>query len=451
MSTRLRLGAATASAALLLAGCGGDAQPGALGDGTGQVDYWLWDANQLPAYQQCARDFEAANPDITVRITQLGWDDYWSRLTTSMVAGTAPDVFTDHLSRYSVYVNADQLLPLDDFIAEDGVDTDIYQPGLADLWVGQDGKRYGLPKDWDTIAIFYNKEMVAEAGLSEDDLAAMDWNPQDGGSYEDVIARLTVDENGVRGDEPGFDKDNVAVYGLGLEGNVGGGIGQTQWSMYTGANGWTATETNPWGEEYRYDEPAFHETIAWWRSLIEKGYMPPLEVASAGIGLPDAFAAGRAAMNTNGAWMIGQYYGYDGIDVGLAPTPIGPTGSRASMYNGLSDAIYAGSDNQRAAWEWVKYLGSPQCQETVGRAGVVFPAIPSATKIAEQAFAEKGVDTSAFTVHVEEGTTFLHPITDHAADIAAILEPEMEQVMGFGADPSSMAEANEQVNAFFSD
>ena len=36
-----------------------------------------------------------------------------------------------------------------------------YAKGLADLWVAQDGKRYGLPKDWDTIAIFYNKKMLA--------------------------------------------------------------------------------------------------------------------------------------------------------------------------------------------------------------------------------------------------------------------------------------------------
>jgi len=32
-----------------------------------------------------------------------------------------------------------------------------------ELWV-KDGKRYGLPKDWDTIAIFYNADMLAKAG-----------------------------------------------------------------------------------------------------------------------------------------------------------------------------------------------------------------------------------------------------------------------------------------------
>ena len=447
MNRTLRLAVAAALLPLGLSGCG-DESVGTLGNGTGVVDYWLWDSNQLPGYQACAEAFRAENPEITVNIQQFGWDDYWGRLTTGMVSGTAPDVFTDHLSRYSQYVSANQLLPLDTFIERDGVATDIYQPGLAGLWVGQDGRRYGLPKDWDTISIFYNKQMVADAGIAEADLQNLTWNPKDGGTYEDVIARLTVDEKGVRGDEPGFDKTQVAVYGLGLE-DAGRGIGQTQWSMYTGANGWEATDENPWGNRYRYDEAAFQETIAWWRGLIEKGYMPSLEVATAGVNVADAFGAGRSALNTNGSWMLGQYFSYDGVEVGLAPTPIGPTGKRASMFNGLSDAIYAGSDNQEAAWQWVKYLASPACQETVAREGVVFPAIPSATETAKQAFAAKGIDVAPFTIHIEQGTTLLHPITDYAADINAILEPAMEQVMGFGAAPTHMTEVNGQVNAFF--
>jgi multiple sugar transport system substrate-binding protein len=314
--------------------------------------------------------------------------------------------------------------------------------------VSENGRRFGLPKDFDTVAIFYNKKMVADAGLTEEQMHNLEWNPRDGGSYEKVIARLTVDEKGVRGDEPGFDKDNVAVHGLGLDKNFGG-IGQTQYSMYTGSNGWQATDKNPWGTHYRYDEPAFQETIRWWRGLIEKGYMPPLEVATSGVNMSDAFGAGKSAMNTHGSWMVSQYFGYQGIDVGLAPTPIGPTGKRASMYNGLADAIYAGSTNQEAAWQWVKFLGSPDCQRIVASHAIVFPAIPEATEIAVAKFADKGIDVRPFTVHIEEGTTLLAPITDHIADINAIMMPAMDGVVGFDKDPSALTEANQQVNAYF--
>ncbi len=253
----LRGVAVLASVPLLAAACssGGDDGDGGGGDSgsaAGTIDYWLWDSNQQAAYQACADAFHEENPDLTVEITQRGWDDYWSTLTTGFVSDTAPDVFTDHVTQYPSFAEQGQLLALDDYLT----DTDVtqYAEGLADLWVGQDGKRYGLPKDWDTVAIFYNQAMVQEAGITPEQMNTLTWNPEDGGTYEDVIARLTVDANGVRGDEPGFDKNNVAVYGLGLPGS-GGFLGQTEWSMYTGTTGWTHTDTNPWGTHYNYDDP----------------------------------------------------------------------------------------------------------------------------------------------------------------------------------------------------
>ncbi|HAM25189.1 MAG TPA: ABC transporter substrate-binding protein, partial [Microbacteriaceae bacterium] len=64
------------------------------------LSYGLWDANQAPAYQQCAADFHKANPKITVKVEQLGWDDYWSKITTGFVSGDNYDVFTSHLSQF---------------------------------------------------------------------------------------------------------------------------------------------------------------------------------------------------------------------------------------------------------------------------------------------------------------------------------------------------------------
>ncbi|WP_243707897.1 sugar ABC transporter substrate-binding protein, partial [Micromonospora sp. KC606] len=435
---------------LTAAACGG----GSDSSGTsGTINYWLWDSNQQPGYQQCANDFQAAHPGTTIKITQLGWDDYWSKLTTSFVSGTAPDVFTNHLGKYGEFVNKKVLLSLDDQVSKDAVDLSVYQAGLADLWVGPDGKRYGLPKDWDTIAVFYNKKLADEAGVTAEQLAGMTWNPTDGGTYEKVIARLTVDRNGKRGDEPGFDKTKVKTYGMWLE-NSGNGVGQTQWSMYAVSNGWQFTDKNPWGSHYNYDDPKFQNTITWWKSLIDKGYMPPLKATSAGgqsVNWNDMLAAGKAAMATNGSWMTGQVFGAksDSFEPAVAPMPAGPSGKRASMFNGLADSIYAGTKNKDAAWQWVKYLGSEACQKVIAEQGVVFPAISSTLEASTKKFEEKGVDVSAFTVHVKDQTTFLFPITDHAAQIEAIMKPAMDAVMNGSAPVSSLTQANEQVNALF--
>ena len=53
-------------------------------------------------------------------------------------------------------------------------------------------------------------------------------------------------------------------------------------------------------------------------------------------------------MITNGSWMINTFYGLKGVEVGVAPTPTGPSGKRASMYNGLADSVWVGSDNKAA-------------------------------------------------------------------------------------------------------
>jgi multiple sugar transport system substrate-binding protein len=129
-----------------------------------EISYWLWDTNQLPAYKACAAEFQKQNPDITVKITQTAWSDYWTGISTGFVSGSAPDVFTDHLARYPEFALNEQLVDLAPLIKQDKVDTGIYVGELFKLW-SKEGKQYGLPKDWDTIAIFYNKDMMKAAGV----------------------------------------------------------------------------------------------------------------------------------------------------------------------------------------------------------------------------------------------------------------------------------------------
>ena len=418
------------------------------GDSAGTtVSYWLWDANQLPSYQKCADAFTTES-GINVKIEQYGWDDYWSGLTNNFVAGNAPDVFTDHVSQYPQFASQGQLLDINPLVEKDAVDLTLYQDGLADLWVDQEGSRYGLPKDWDTIAAFYNADMATEAGLSAEQMATLEWNPTDGGTYEQAIAAMTVDANGVHGDQPGFDKSDVAVYGLGLAGS-GGAFGQTEWSMYAMANGFEYADKNPWGTQWSFGSADFTDTMQWWRGLIEKGYMPALEIAQSGVSLQENYGAGKYAMITEGSWNTNSYMTLTGVNTELAPTPVGPTGERASLFNGLADSIWAGTKQPEAAWEWVKFLGSSQCQDIVAADAIVFPAVKSSLEIAEKAFAEKGYDTSAFTVHVEDGTTHLAPIADHFADMAAAMTAAGETFLSFKGETDVYVAANDEINALF--
>lgn len=442
----LLAGGASALALGALAACSSPSRGTASKRGPRTVSYWLWDSNQLPAYQQVAKAFHRENPDITVQITQLGWADYWTKLTAGFIAGTAPDVFTDHLTKFPQYSDLDVLYKLDELEATKSIRDDDYQSGLAELWKGQDGHRYGSPKDWDTVGMFYDRSAMQEAGVSDDELATLEWNPDDGGSFERMLAHLTIDAKGRRGDEPGFDKENVEVYGISSNGSGGDGFGQTQWSPFTGSTDWFYTNENPWGDRFRYDEQTVQDTLAWYYRLAEKGYMAKYGVFSTTTGPDVQLGAGKCALSFNGSWMIGTYLNMKDLDIAVAPTPIGPTGKRASMFNGLGDSITKQAKDPEAAAKWVAFLGSDTAQEIVGRAGVVFPARPAGTEAAVASFRKRGLDVSAFTRQVEEKTTFLFPVTRNPADVQTLLQPAFDNVYANGKPISTLTGTNEQVN-----
>jgi len=413
------------------------------------VRYMLWDTNQLPPYQQCADLFMEENPNINIEIEQLGWDDYWTAITTGFISEDAPDVFTNHLAKYPEFVALEQLVDIQPLVERDGVATDIYYPGLADLWT-KDGARYGLPKDWDTVAIVYNKALVEAAGIDPATLNDLTWNPQDGGTFEEVIAQLTLDANGNNALSPDFDKDNVVQWGYTSNG-MGAGYGQTEWSWLAVANGFTYNN-GVWGDEYYYDDPALAETIQWLANLwLEKGYSPDLAENSptTGLGRTALFQAGNVGLVVDGSWMIGTYLGSD-FEVGFARLPAGPEG-RKSMFNGLADSIWVGTDHLEESWQWVKFLASPACQNIVGESGAVFPAIPEAADLSLQVRADAGVDVSAFVDQAnEEGGTFLFPITDWGGEINTIMTEAMDSIgLGQVDAASALEDANEEVNSLF--
>ena len=411
------------------------------------LQYWLWDSNQQPAYQQCAAAFTKANPDISIKISQKGWNDYWQAITTGMVSGTAPDVFTNHLAYYPQFAANNQLVDLAPLIAKDKLATDAYYPGLKDLW-GKSGKQYGLPKDFDTVAIFYNPDLLKKAGMTPADLQNLTWNPVNGGTYQQAIAKLTMDKSGNNGLSPKFDKKAVATYGFqtGYDANFNG---QTQWSYLAATTGWKATD-GPFANKYNFADPRIAETLQWLADLnLKHGLIPSFQESGATPNTGDTlFRAGKAAMVTNGSWMIGDYTSKLPFKPGIAPLPKGPDGKRMSMFNGLADSIWVGSKNQDAAWKWVKFLASRSCQDIIGRSGVVFPAIPASTELALQAFKKRGVDVSVFLNQAKApGGTFFFPISDKASQVNDVMTSTLQGIfLGQSKASAVLPAANQKVN-----
>lgn len=411
-----------------------------------EIRYALWDSNQMPAYQACADEFTTRNPNITITIEQSGWNEYWDGLTTSLVSGTAPDVFTNHVSRYPELLVRGQLLDIQPFVERDGVDTSIYLVN-PDLWV-RDGQRYGLPKDWDTIALYYNAEMFEAAGITAEDIANWSWNPADGGSFQEAIAKLTLDSSGRNALDPDFDAQDVVQWGFaGGVGDASSGA-QPDWSSFAASTGFQLTD-GPWTTAYHYDDQRVIDTVQWWANLhLVHGYTPGSDQLASGV--ESLFFASKAAMYPMGSWEIGWITNDATFDVGFAPMPEGPEGRRSPI-NGLSDAIYAGTEHPEEAWQWVKFLASTDCANIVGDFGVVFPAIQSGVDRAVAAYEEKGLDVSAFTnIAATEGGTYLLPMTENGTEIRDILQPVLQDIFdGVVTAQDALPPVNEEINALF--
>ena len=69
-------------------------------------------------------------------------------------------------------------------------------------------------------------------------------------------------------------------------------------------------------------------------------------------------------MEINGSWLVPTHQAA-GIDLGIAPLPAGPAG-KATRVNPTGAVVYAKStEAPEAAWEFVKYLASPEAQKQI--------------------------------------------------------------------------------------
>lgn len=411
--------------------------------------YAVWDARLAPAYAACAQTFMAQNPNLTVSIEQTDLPQYWDKLNSELQSGKAPDVFvidTAHLADLTAAGYPADLAPA---VKSSGLDDSVYIGRLPRLWI-RAGQRFGMPKNWDTLALVYNKDLLAKAGVTAAELDALDWNPTDGGTFEQLLARLTLDKAGHNAVSPDFQSKDIAAYGLTMAGKNGGGAyGQAQWGNLAANNGFTLVDYLN-STHYNYASPALSATLAWLQRLInQRGYLTPFDLL-ADQGGQQLFLDGKAAMIADGSWMIGQYVDRAPFKVGFAPLPAGPAG-RKSMFSGQADAIWAGTTHPDEAWKWVQYLGSVACQMTVGDAGVVFPALESGIDRMVEHYAAKGVDIRPFIDFLLDPDAIVFPpVTGRQADIEKIVAPVIEGILRGKVDPATALPAvNEQVNALF--
>ncbi len=311
------------------------------------INYAMWgDTTELANQQKIVDAFTAINPNITVKVSVADWDSYWPKLQTDLAGGNAPDVFLMDGPLFPDYQTRDQLLDLSSLIARDGFDTGQLVDLAVQDFTAPDGHLYGLPRDLNTIALFYNKTMFDAAGQAYPD-ASWDWN-----KLVDVATKLTK-TSGSTTSQWGFytETSDMENYWSSLVWQAGGDI------------------LSPDKKTVVIDTDQAAAGIQFLQDLIykDKVMQQPLPGGSG-----DAFENGQAAMEANGSWLVPTHEAA-GINFGVAPLPKGPAGQATSV-NPSGVVIYKGTKSPDAAWEFVKCYTGPQLQAMVASLKASMPA-----------------------------------------------------------------------------
>jgi multiple sugar transport system substrate-binding protein len=379
----------------LLAGCAGWGLSGSGGSGgpggTVTLTYALWDPNEQVGYQQSINEFEKLHPNIHVNIENIPYGSYEQKVTAEFITGQAPDLFWVNTPWLGTFIKDGILTNLTPLIKRYHVNMSQYYPQLVAMHsVGS--KVYGLPKDWDTIALYYNKPYFAKHHITVP-TAPLTWRPGGGGTFLPFLKHATIDSSGHNAASPQFDPNHVATYALGVDNDVQGG-----WGNYVAELGGKVIP-HPYASQASLTTPAMVAGMTFLTKTLADAHVVVPATQSGpnanGNNLLQMFDQGQAAMWEAGDWNTTSVKTSTTFPVGVIPLPAGPDG-RVSIFNGLIDGLNSHTRYPKQAWELEQWLGSARSQAIMGSGGYIWPAIRSLDPLFLKHWQKEGINMSAF-------------------------------------------------------
>lgn len=336
----LRTLAAVAFLALLASACTPSAdkpQPAASApEPTGTIEFWhFFSDREASAVEEIIADFKAKYPKVTVNIT-AGQDD--AKILQSIGAGEGPDVAisysTDIVGKFCA-TNAWQ--DLNAYVKRDGIDLGKF-PKVVKEYTEFRGKRCAMPFLADAYGLYYNKKILAEAGVTA--------LPQTLPELADLAKKLTIRKPDGTIERAGF---------LPLFGHYENS--PAHFAPMIGATWLKPDGTSNIGSDSRWQV-----LLAWQKSLVDWYGYDNLEKFRASLGdeweAENAFQTGQVAMNIDGEWRL-AFLRDQAKDVpfGVAPLPAPDVARYGSTYiAGSVTGVSRNAKNPEAAWALVKYL-----------------------------------------------------------------------------------------------
>ncbi|HQY43327.1 MAG TPA: sugar ABC transporter substrate-binding protein [Paracoccaceae bacterium] len=291
---------------------------------------WNTSPESIAINQAIVTKFEEANPGVKVQVELYG-DGFDDKLTAAMGAGNPPDLM--YMWNYPAYYQS--LMPLDDMIARDAAELN-----LADIPSGLmnggliDGKTYGMPVGFTTHVIFYNKDLLAAAGVAE---------PQAGWTWADLRAAAAT-----------LSKPDEQIFGFAVDAKPD----PFDFEEFFWSNGAQYISDDGKVLDGVMNSPEAAEVLDMFGDMIKTGEAVALNIGDQTSG-SDLFKAGKLAMMEGAMWNKG---GIDesGVNYGVAVLPAFGDKPVKSTINASGISIAKDTADPDLAWAFVKFFSTPE-------------------------------------------------------------------------------------------
>lgn len=362
-------------------------------DKPGHLSMWVWDQHWADIIGQSIAQWKSdyclgAIVDISVH----PWQQYWDALDANAATGDLPDIFNMSQDHFIFYANNNALLDLQPYFDANQLDTSVWSPGMVDPYrTGADYHLYAGPVNWDTVVIFYNKDLLDAAGLAYPTSA---WTWDDFAAYAQKLTHPSANVYG------------AAVYS-------GYQAGYANWIASTGIPPVVGAART----QCTLRERRSLEALNYLKGLFDAGYMPTVSTIG-GASADDAFnywIAGKVAMITGGSWKLPDAlkqakFRWDVVQLPRYPA----TGDSRSIVHSVGYVASARTANPALAANLIQFLVSDEGQRYFADAGGVAPANPSLQQAWIDSFGKTNVNIHAFVDALDDsqGVTVFTQIWD---------------------------------------
>ncbi|MCR4402021.1 MAG: ABC transporter substrate-binding protein [Firmicutes bacterium] len=382
-----------------------------------------WQAS--PEEQQLVADalkvFAQKHPNIEVKYEPIV-EDFATKIKTMLAARNAPDVFYVDIFWAEPLMSRGMLLALDPYMAKTGTKRSDFAETLLNGFT-YNGKTYGIPKDFNTLGLFYNKKMFDEAKIP---YPTPDWTWE---TLREVAKKLTK----IVGD-PSKDR-----YGICLP------VDAARFRPFLVQSG--AQFLDKTGKKCLFASPEGVRALDYYTSfkMKDKSAVIPSEVGAGWGG--DAFGKERVAMVLEGGWLIPYLdNNFANVEYGVCELPKGPAG-RGNVYFTVSYSVAASCKHPEEAWLLVEHLTGYENQKKVLETGF---ALPTRVALGDHPFFKSNPNMAA----IFKGYAYAVPwqFGEHGEKIMNVLNQSIEKIYLKNEQPDkAMNDAVREIDGILSE